>query len=238
MNAICLITFQPKKIWCDFINQFHRYKIFVIIDDNNFNCLGFQNSYKNITFVQIDNKKCEACGYLDTNFTLHKKISGWDKALYYFGVENTNNNNIWFIEDDVYFYNEETMLNIDKQYVNSDLLSNNCGKNEKGENKDWLWHRININFAPPYYCGMMCAVRFSKQMRTAINEYARIHKTLFFLEALFPTIAAKHNLRHDYPNELTDIHYRRKFQIENINRHKLYHPVKELDKHILFRQQK
>jgi len=36
MYAICLITFQPNKTWCDFLNLFNQYKIFIIVDDNNF----------------------------------------------------------------------------------------------------------------------------------------------------------------------------------------------------------
>ena len=45
MNAICLITFRPSIIWCNYLNKFTNYKIFVIVDDN-------------ITFIQIPNNEC------------------------------------------------------------------------------------------------------------------------------------------------------------------------------------
>ena len=136
MNVICLITFMPNKLWCNFLNLFDKYKIFIIVDNNNFNLHEFKNNYKNINFIQIEDIKCKLNGYKDTNFTLNKLISGWDKALYYFRVEDNNYDFVWFIEDDVFFYNEDTLLRIYSQYINSDLLSNNYGENTNGEKKN------------------------------------------------------------------------------------------------------
>ncbi len=84
MNLICLITFRPNTIWCDFLKLFNKYKIFIIVDDNHFDLTDFRNNYNYITFVQVDDNKCKSSGFIDTNFTLNKLISGWDKALYYF----------------------------------------------------------------------------------------------------------------------------------------------------------
>ena len=235
MIAICLVTFRPNKIWCDFLNVFTRYKIFTVVDDNNFDLSDFINNYNNITFIKVENKKCQLNGYIDTSFTLNKLISGWDKALYYFGVENTNFNYIWFIEDDVLFYNEETIMRIDKQYINDDLLSNNYLENSNGNKNTWHWHRINIQYPPPYYSGMMCAVRFSNNMMKCINNYAKEHNTLFFLEALFPTIAIKNNLKYTNPVEFNKIYYKHNFKGERINMTIFYHPVKDLYNHIYFR---
>ena len=218
--AICLITLRPNKIWCDFLNNFEKYKIIIIIDDNEFDLNDFKNKYTNIEFIKIDNEICKLYGYIDTNFTLNKLISGWDKALYYFCFENINYNFVWFIEDDVYFYDENTIINIDDQYTKSDLLSNRCNINIKGDKNYWHWKQINIKYPPPYYYGMMCAVRLSNNMMKCINDYAKLHKTLFFLEALFPTIAIKNNLRCAIIEELSEIHYRcdfeKKMLIQNI----------------------
>jgi hypothetical protein len=235
MNALCLITFIPNKIWCDFLNLFSNYKIFIIVDNNNFELYEFRNNYKNINFIQIEDIKCNLNGYIDTNFILNKLISGWDKALYYFGVENNNYDFVWFIEDDVFFYNESTLLKIDNQYINNDLLSNKIDENTNGDKNTWLWSKINIQYSPPYYNGMMCAVRFSTRMIECINNYAKEKNTLFFLEALFPTIAIKNNLNYNNPNELNNIYYRNDFKEEFINNN-LYHPVKNLDDHIYFRK--
>ena len=79
MNAICLITFIPNKIWCEFLNKFIKYKIFIVVDNNNFNLSDFINSYNNITFIKIKNNKCKLRGYKNSSFTLKKLVSGWDK---------------------------------------------------------------------------------------------------------------------------------------------------------------
>jgi hypothetical protein len=227
---------MPNKLWCNFLNLFKKYKIVIIVDNNNFNLHEFKNSYKNINFIQIEDIKCKLNGYIDTNFILNKLISGWDKALYYFGVEDNNYDFVWFIEDDVFFYNEDTLLQIDSQYINSDLLSNKYHTNSNGEKNTWHWHKINIQYPPPYYCGMMCAVRFSKKMMDCINDYAKKYNTLFFLEALFPTISIKNNLNYNNPNELNNIYYRHVFNKANIDNINLFHPVKDLNKHIYFRE--
>jgi hypothetical protein len=235
MNAICIITFRPNKIWCDFLNIFTKYKIFMVVDDNDFDLSDFINNYNNITFIKIENQKCKLNGYIDTNFTLKKLISGWDKALYYFGVEDKNYDFIWFIEDDVLFYNEDTIIRIDSQYINDDLLSNAYSENKNGDKNTWVWRRINIQYSPPYYKGMMCAARFSAKMMNCINNYANENNTLFFLEALFPTIAIKNNLKYNNPVEFNKIHYRYNFKGEKINKNIFYHPVKDLNKHISFK---
>jgi len=236
MNTICLITFVPQTLWCDFLNLFSKYKIFIVVDDNNFDLYEFKNNYKNINFIQIEDIKCQLNGYMDTNFTLNKLISGWDKALYYFGVEDNNYEIIWFIEDDVFFNDEDTLLRIDSEYINSDLLSNNYNENTNGEKNTWHWHRINIQYPPPYYSGMMCAVRFSNSMMKCMNDYAKNNNTLFFLEALFPTIAIKNNLKYNNPIQMNNIIYRYDYKEENIDKNNLFHPVKDLTKHIYYRK--
>ena len=83
---------------------------------------------------------------------------------------------------------------------------------------------------------MMCAVRVSNKMMNCINNYANKNKTLFFLEALFPTIAIKNNLKLNNPIEFDTIYYRQNFRGEKVNKNILYHPVKNLNNHISFRQ--
>jgi hypothetical protein len=205
------------------------------VDDNGFDLSTFIHDYSNITFIQVKNEICKLNGYINANFTLKKLISGWDKALYYFGVENTNYDFIWFMEDDVFFHNEDTIVQIDNQYIDDDLLSNTYGENTDGNKNTWHWCRITIQYTPPYYNGMMCCVRFSKTMMNCIYDYASTHNTLFFLEALFPTIAIKNNLKYNTPSEFKNIYYRRNFKKPDINPNYLYHPVKDLNNHIDFR---
>jgi len=237
MYAFCLITLQPNEIWCEFLNNLCFYKIFMIVDDNNFNLTYFSINYTNITFIKVENEKCDFEGYKDLNFAVNKLISGWDKALYYFGVENLQYDFVWFVEDDVFFYNEDTLKSIDIKYFDEDLLCNDFVENSDGNKSYWHWQVINIQHPPPYYNGMMCACRLSKKLLESINYYAKTHKKLFFLEALFPTIAIKNNLKCNNPEELKEIHYRCTFDKEDINKNNLYHPVKDLYEHIFYREE-
>jgi hypothetical protein len=243
MNVICLISLKPNKIWCDFLNTFSKYKIYNIIDDNNFNLEEFKNNYNNINFIQIEDEKCKMNGYIELNYICKKIVSGWDKALYYFGIENNKYDYIWFMEDDVFFNSEDTLINIDSQYNNDDLLSSIYHENTNGNNFPWLWpsnikHKYTPKYLPPYYYGMMSVVRFSNKMLKYINVYARQHNTLCFLESLFPTLAIKNELKYNNPSQLINIFYRHDFKEENIDNNNLYHPVKNLNDHINFRQLK
>jgi hypothetical protein len=74
---------------------------------------------------------------------------------------------------------------------------------------------------------MCCAVRVSKALLEKIETIATKHKTLYFLEALFPTEA--HAMKHDTPDALQTITpgtKHDKFLPGNI-----YHPVKDIDSH-------
>jgi len=216
------------------LNEFARYKIVVIVDDNDINLVDFISTYKNITFIQINNENCKLHGYTDSNFIINKLISGWDKALYYFGIENVDCDFIWFMEDDVFFYNENTLIQIDEKYIDDDLLSSYYYESD-GNKSTWHWNSIEIKFAPPYYCAMVCAVRFSKNMMKCINNYVLEHKKLGFIEALFPTVAKKNMVKYSTPDELAEIHYRHNFVKNDIRKQNIYHPVKNLNIHIEFR---
>ena len=236
-NAICLITFKPREIYCDFLNSFINYKIFVMVDDNEFDLTQFRINYKNITFIQIDNKECEKNGYINVNYMI-KNLSSWDKALYYFGVINKKFDKVWFIEDDVFFYNEELIIKIDAKYKDDDLLSRYPDAVNNGDRKDWHWGSVtDIKFDHPHYGGMMCCVRMSRNMLESIHNYAKKHKTLFFLEILFPTIAKKNNLKYSNPDEFYTIFWPGgPLKDEDINANGLFHPIKDLDKHESFRK--
>ena len=241
MNAICLITLRPNEIWCDFLNAFSGsiYKLFVVVDDNTFDLSAFKDKFENICFIQIENVQCKLTGFVDTSFTLNKLISGWDKALCYFATleEQEQPPFIWFLEDDVYLCNESTIANIDAAHTDEDLLSNKCCTNIDGNKNSWHWKRIQINHPPPYHCGMMCVVRISRKMLQCIREYADNNGTLYFLEALFPTIAAKNNLKHlDALHAFTNVTYRNTFADEDINDCDFFHPVKDMRRHLFLRQ--
>ena len=165
------------------------------------------------------------------NLTIEKNVTSWDKSIYYFSTINTEYNQVWFFEDDVFFYDEESLLRIDSKYDNSDLLSNSYYEN--GPN--WLWNKIDIKFSPPFYHAMACCVRVSSNLLSKIRSYADEHKTLFFLEALFPTLCKTNNMNYDTPIEFTNIVYRTNYEDKNIDKKNLFHPVKDFTMHKYYR---
>lgn len=236
MNALCLICRSPDKIWCDLLNQFENYDVYVVIDSEICDIDPFIANYKNIKFVSINHELCVSSGYTNMNYLMKKSVTGWEKAIYFFTIVNCNHQYVWFVEDDVFFMSENTVTMIDNKYSNADLLSNCITENLTGKKNTWHWNKIDISYDPPYYKGMMCAVRMSKYMLNCIKNYAVTNGTLFFLEAMFPTIAMKNNLIHNFPLEMSTIRYDRNYNTSDIYPTHMYHPVKNIADHVKFRE--
>jgi hypothetical protein len=169
-------------------------------------------------------------GFLNSNtMGIKKLISGWDKAFYLFGLK-ISYDYVWLLEDDVFFYDEKTIKDIDEKYPYYDLLTN-CDFQEANVNT-WVWSGLKINLPRPYYSGMVCASRLSNKLLKSINDYAMKNKKLFFIEALLPTITKHNNLTYFQPSELTSVVYREDWLKENVlNKENIYHPIKDLTKH-------
>lgn len=231
MDSLCLICRKPNKTWIEFLTKFTHYTIYMVIDDND---VKYQSKYPNskINFIQIPNSKCEDAGFKNMNFISRKLLTAWEKAVYFFANLETDYKRVWFIEDDVFFYDESTLLEIDKKYSDSDLLSNKLASYVKDT---WNWSYITINFPPPWYSAMVCATRVSKPLIDLIKNYASEHKTLFFLEALFPTICKTNNLIYDSPEELSSVLYNKPIQESELDKHRIFHPVKKFRQQAEFR---
>ena len=230
MNHLCIICRKPNKTWIDFLDKFTAYTIYMVIDDND---TKYKYPNSKINFIQIPNKLCEDAGFKNMNFISQKLVTAWEKAIYFFANLEIDYNCVWFLEDDVFFYNEKTLQDIDSQYPNSDLLTNNWAEYVKGT---WNWSQITINFEPPWFSAMVCASRLSKPLINLIKAYASEHKTLFFLEALFPTICKRHNLIYDLPKELNNVLYNITPDESELDKIHVFHPIKNKSNHAIFRE--
>jgi len=247
-KAIALIVKEPKEIYLDFLATNTNYDIYIIIDsDKDLKLITGLEKYKKLNFIQLSNQYCLNHGFKNVNFIgIKKLISGWDKALMFFSVIiPLKYEHVWFIEDDVFFLTEQLLTNLDAQYPNQDLIAN-CDFDKtkvttnKSMNIDWLWSKIDIQVPKPWFAGMMCITRMSKTLLYCIRWYATKYKTLFFLEALFPTITSHFNLSYVNPVELTTVTHRDVF-FEDLNNIKeehekrleshIFHPLKDLNKH-------
>lgn len=237
-NIICLLCYLPNDIYCDFLNNFIKYKIYIIVD-KNINLEKYKDKYRNIKFLKLNTDICISKNYINScqeiYYHLPKSIS-WDKALYIFNEFKLDYDHIWFIEDDVFFHNENTLLTIDNKYGYCDLLTKEWLKDYKYDNNYSVWNYINmIGFDEPYYLTEIACCRLSNKFLKYIKNYVYEFNTLHCLEAFFPTLCIKNNLLLKEAKELNTIFYRKDFEKKDINHKNIYHPIKDKNKHLEFR---
>jgi hypothetical protein len=242
-KAICLITIHPNKVWLEFLNNFHYYDIYIIVDDLVTDYKDYKITYTNIQFIKITDDACRQHGYIHSSYMptsslVFNEIIAWDRALYYFTNMNTTYDHVWFFEDDVFFYNEETIFKIDLKYnSDTDLLCKDKNPQPKQGEWDWFWPAIQIHFPEPYFHSPICAIRLSKTYLEKLNEYIKTTKKLAFIEALLPSIAYYNNLKVELVVEFNQIHWRRDWEINETNMHDIFHPMKNMEQQATFRKQ-
>jgi len=229
--AICVLTVKPHPIWMRFLSSFSAYDVFMVCDNNEENFVQkWGSEFPKIKFIQIQNSG----NFKNMSSAIAPQliVGAWDKAIYYFSSMNLEYDAVWFIEDDVYFHNEKTLLNLDAKYT-GDLLTNEITPKSDDMKSTWYWHwgLIDIKVPEPHFRAMVCACRVSRRLLKYVANYAGTHGTLFYLETLFPTLAAHHKLTHVVPKEMNTVVYRKEWNSEDINTNNLYHPMKELYSH-------
>jgi hypothetical protein len=234
-HIICFLTVRPCKLFYDFCKKLKNdvYDIYIVIDDNDYVIPEYDGD---IPIIKLDNRQCEDRGFKSTVLWLNNKACSRDKALYYFCTNDIDYDYIWFIEEDVFIPTIDTIQNIDKKYVDGDLLvSSHTIFNEK--KYDWHWKHIytQIKIDLPYAIAMICAIRCSKLLVHHIYEYAMKYNNLFMDEAFFNTLALQHNLNVRVIAELETIVWSRKWVKEDIRETNLYHPIKSIPTQYAYR---
>lgn len=230
-NIICFLTANPSKEFYQLCKDLKRpnMDMYICVDNNKHEIPGYDNV---IPIIKVDNKECEKAGFKDCVVYFRDKACARDKALYYFSTKNTNYDNIWFIEEDVFIPHPLTIENIDKKYKEEDpdllCASHEISKCKKNKENWFWWPLINrqIKINPPYGRSMICAIRVSKKLMSAIKAYAEKYKSLFMDEVFFNTVAIHANLEVKTIPELSTIFYRHDWEKEDIKKSNLYHPIK------------
>jgi len=235
-TAVCLLCFKPNDVWLRFLATFTQYDVFVIIDDNT---VDYVSPNDKIRYAQVSHEACMNNGFSGINF-LFRDPTAWEKSLYYFTHVMKDYDRVWFLEEDIFFYEEKTLLDIDTAY-GGDLLTAPYKKSVDGKadegGEEWpMWQKISVAFDPPYYHGMVCASRMSKALLEGIDAYAKENKTLFFLEALFPSICHTKGLVHETPPQMETVVWKMNYDIATFTKDKLYHALKDLEKHDAIRK--
>ena len=230
-NIICFLTFQPSASYynlCKELLNGTKYDGYICIDDNNYDIPNYDGK---ISIIKIDNEESENEGFKNSVTYFKDRACSRDKALFYFCKLETEYNYIWFLEEDVFVPSKNTIPNLEK--YQGDLL---CSTNDIIENLqcEWFFTKRTFNeykgiFAPPYAKSMVCAIRVSRKLMVLVEEYADYYKTFSFCETMFNTLALKNDLEITCPQELSTIVFQKDWKINRINRRNLYHPIKDMD---------
>lgn len=195
MNAVCFLSVNPEIELCSFANSIKNRDVFIILDNNNNNFNEITQKYKNVKFLMIDDVECSNKGFKNANtWGIKKTPTAWDKAFYYFSCINVLYEHVWFVEEDVFIYNQNAFENLDNKYGPTyDLLviENGC----KDQPNNWLyWHFADGKIDNPLYHAMICSCRCSKKLLQIIKDYALKNNELFYIEIMVNTLASHNNL--------------------------------------------
>lgn len=239
-RAVALITRKPTIIWLDFLYPFITYDVFIIIDDNSENYSEkYSDKYPKIKFIQINNDECQQNGFVGSSVaTGLPPIMAWDKALYYFSHIETSYSDIWFFEDDVFFFSETCLLKIDEKYPDCDLLTrSHTIKYEKNLEGWWHWNQCLGKIELPWAYSLICICRVSTKLLQKVREYANSNGKIFFVEAIMNTLAIHNHMTVGTPPQFITVVQGDIPPIE-VTKDKMYfvyHPYKNIEQHYRLR---
>lgn len=239
--AVCFLSVDIKKELLEFAETLidSNYDVFICLDNNEIDT-SIYNETK-ITFISINNEESKNNGFYGSVCYCSDRACSRDKSLYYFAkINKTIFDFIWFIEEDVFIPNKNTIKNIDLKYSNGnyDLLCSEINqiKESNDDNLNYWqhWYRLENKIYFPWGHSMISAVRISNKLLNNIFEFANKNKFLLFDEGLFYTLALHNKLNIYNPIELSNVVFSfsdLEIDENNINRSYLYHPLKNLKKH-------
>ncbi len=241
-NALCILTRYFSYSWIEFLSEFSdTYDIYMVIDDNS-EKHGISGKSGKVNIIQIDDQECVSSNYYKSScWTNLKDVISWDKALYFFNrVCSVKYDNVWFIEDDEFLRNESMLLKMDKTYPTSDLLCSFNEINETGETKRGWNHWVNVvhRIGTPWAHSLICICRLSRRLLDRVDDYVS-DRHLLFIEALFNTLCLHYGYKIDNPREISEksIHFNRKWEMDELEADKIYHPIKQAYLHSYIRCQ-
>ena len=230
--AICIMAVKPHSVWLEMLSKIRHYDVYVVVDTLNTDYGAEKAAYPSVQIIQVMDRECRDQGFVNSSHMenaslVFNEIIAWDRALCYFSKREYEL--VWFFEEDAFFYDEETIAAIDRQYPVSDLLCADKERESLPDEWQWFWPAIHIEFSRPYFHAPICATRMSKRLLKEITDYAEMHRTLFFIEAMFPTLCVHHQLLYDIPKELKDtIRWRHDWNTTNTDRVRIFHPIKDM----------
>jgi len=218
-NESCIVAlcedFKPTN-FSRFLSSFSDYDIFFFNNkrgDNSFK----KNSQGN--YVNISEEYCIRSGY--SGFSYNDKNHVESKALeksalfmhgLYKKLRKKMYRNIWFIHEDVFFFSEKTLIDIDKRYKKASLVCKNLLRASSIKDKKTLWrlfgensrNRHAVDNSKLFYSNLK-VFRIRPEMMLSYNSYAEHHMQLFYHEIYLPTFALLNKFTISRPPEMRTI---------------------------------
>lgn len=244
-TAIVFLTKEAQPETRAFAKKLSKHFDVFIFDDTNIEDKGIGVLCKrenNVETIKISDKHCKEEGYFGTNIAgqthIAKEVLSIDKFLYEFCEFRTEYKHVWVFEEDVFIPSVETILNLNKKYRRYDLVTpNNFEKKDKI--MDWHWKHIMDKIEPPYFYSMVCGMKVSRRMLHQVRKYVKEHKRLFYLEAMFNTLANHYKLKVRDAFELKSVVWMGRWDLDEflLLPNNVFHPLKNLHEYEKYREE-
>lgn len=239
-SAIVFLCTIPQDGTISFANQIKNElgnDVYVVVDFNKYQ----PPLDDNIMYVQIAESLCENEGYTNSNISsdtthIKKNPIAMDKFLLFFCKNELPYEFIWVFEEDVFIPSIDALKLLDNKYSQYDLVTpNNFLKSDNV--MDWHWRHIVDKIDPPYYYSMVSAMGLSNKMLDCIKSYVANHNTLFYIEAMFNTLAMQNGLKVIAPLELKSIVWLGEWGLDEflLLPNNIFHPIKSIGEHQILR---
>jgi hypothetical protein len=249
-----ILTFEPTFDVLDFCEAVSKKGIrsYVVVDNNNYIP---EEKYKKFV-LQMDDDLCYNSGFKNTNFviteSIKKKITSWDKVLYFLCRKLKDIDFSWIVEDDVFIPSVESVVTMTEKYSSFDLVTATDEPNLEEKRDFWHWRKVpkymniqskTLSVDPKqnpdrgWYKSMVCAIGISRNLLYIINLHALAYKELMFIEFMFNTLAHEAGLNYTIAEELSTIKWRKSWKEEDFKvlSNNWFHPVKDRSLHEFYR---
>ncbi len=259
MNALALLTRTPHPDLVEFFSSFDQfgYDVAIVVDNETYTPTGAGPK-----IINMDEQECRKNGFSYITPVANNGCSAWDKALFYFCCVDTSHDNVWLIEDDVFIPAPDTLCEIDRKYESADIVSGQYQINARGELDGWYWWRSVPHklLPPPWAHSMSCAIRLSRPLLDILAAFIENHRGFLrrsdtvnsigrrilgrrfrlrnhlFHEYIFHTLALHNRLDVQVARELRGITWRKEWKPSEMDMNTMYHPVKDVKLHAIYRQ--
>jgi hypothetical protein len=241
--AFIILAYEPTREMIEFIsdvNERTSCKGFIVVDNNSY--VPSKNISKYI--LQMDDKLCYDSGFRNVNFVIKKKVTAWDKVLYFLCRVLQDIDFAWIVEDDVFIPSMKSIEKMTNKYKDYDLVTASDISNKAEDRTSWHWKYMPkyMNTNSPkkgWYKSMVPAMGISRRLLYTINLHTLAYKQLMFIEFMFNTICHRAGLNNITAPEFNYIVWRKSRTEDNWTKEDVlkesseywYHPIKNREDH-------